>query len=184
MGRRGQEIEMEYGSLLDKARASFGETDAGYDLVQALIDALEESQKRNSVFFESLDEIRSELSCRNADLSQSILNARRERNRLVRDLSMVRLEVDIIQWATDRGIFEHSDPKTQFAKTISEVGELADAIAKGECVKDHIGDIQVTLILLAHMRGTHMLECLGVAWDEIKDRKGKIVNGTFVKDGG
>ena len=90
---------------------------------------------------------------------------------------------DVIEWARERGIFEQSDPKTQVLKTVSEVGELADNVAKGRDVRDDIGDIMVTLILLAEMHGTDLGECLQMAWDEIKDRKGEMVNGTFVKDG-
>ena len=93
------------------------------------------------------------------------------------------LEGRILEWAQVRGIFEQSDPKTQALKTVSEVGELADNVAKGRDVRDDIGDIVVTLILLAEMHGADLGECLQMAWDEIKDRKGEMVNGTFVKDG-
>jgi NTP pyrophosphatase (non-canonical NTP hydrolase) len=91
----------------------------------------------------------------------------------------------IITWAKVRGIFESSDPKTQALKTVSEVGELADNIAKGrhDAAKDDIGDIVVTLIILCEMIGTNLHECLEVAYKEISKRKGKMVNGVFVKQG-
>jgi NTP pyrophosphatase (non-canonical NTP hydrolase) len=95
---------------------------------------------------------------------------------------MFNIESKVIQWAKVRGIFDKSDPKTQCLKTVSEVGELADAVAKGECIKDHIGDAGVTLINLAYMHGTTLEECLGVAFAEIENRTGRMVNGTFVKD--
>ena len=91
-------------------------------------------------------------------------------------------EQDILAWARARGIFEHSDPKTQYLKTVSEVGELADNVAKGKDCRDDIGDIMVTLRLLAHMLGTSLGECEAIAYAEIKDRKGQMVNGTFVKE--
>ena len=91
----------------------------------------------------------------------------------------------IVAWAKERGIFESSDPKTQALKTVSEVGELADNIAKGrhEAAQDDIGDIVVTLIILCEMIGTNLHECLEVAYNEISKRKGRMVNGVFVKEG-
>ncbi len=100
----------------------------------------------------------------------------------MRAVNIDSLEPKIIKWAEDRGIFHCSDPKTQVLKTVSEVGELADSVAAGRCVKDDIGDIIVTLVLLAEMHETTIGECLEVAYDEIKGRKGRMVNGTFVKD--
>lgn len=95
---------------------------------------------------------------------------------------MFNIEAKVIQWAKVRGIFDKSDPKTQCLKTVSEVGELADSVAKREDIRDDVGDILVTLILLTRMYGTTLDECLGVAWAEIKGRTGRMVNGTFVKD--
>jgi len=91
-------------------------------------------------------------------------------------------EADILHWGHVRGILSKSDPKTQTLKSVSEMGELADAVAKGEDIKDHVGDIVVTLILLCKQSGTTIEDCLDVAWDEIKNRTGKMQNGTFVKD--
>ena len=91
-------------------------------------------------------------------------------------------EQEIIKWGRDNGILEYSDSKTQCLKTVSEVGELADAVAKGEGLHDHIGDIIVTMILLCELNGICIDDCIEVAWEEIKNRKGKMQNGTFVKD--
>jgi NTP pyrophosphatase (non-canonical NTP hydrolase) len=90
-------------------------------------------------------------------------------------------EQQILQWARDRGIFAESDPKTQCLKTVSEVGELADNTAKGLDTRDDIGDVVVTLTLLAAMQGTSIGECVDVAWEDIKHREGSMQNGTFVK---
>ena len=94
------------------------------------------------------------------------------------------LEDKVIHWAQDRGIFAASDPKSQMLKTVEEVGELADAIAKddAEAVKDAIGDILVTLILQCHLQRTNMDECLELAYAVISKRRGKMVNGVFVKE--
>ncbi len=94
----------------------------------------------------------------------------------------MKFESRIIKWAQQRGIFAHSDPKTQCLKTMSEAGELADAVAKGECITDHVGDIVVTLAILCKMHNTTVEYCVGVAYEEIKDRTGRMANGTFVKD--
>ena len=91
---------------------------------------------------------------------------------------------DVLKWAADRGLLQN-DPRVQCLKTVSEIGELADNIAKGrhQAAKDDIGDILVTLIILSAQIGTDLDECLAIAWDEIKDRKGATVNGIFIKQG-
>ena len=89
-----------------------------------------------------------------------------------------------LQWARDRNLIEGSDPKSQFLKTVSEMGELADAINKGSTEEqiDAIGDVLVTLIIVAEQLGLTLTECLAVAYMEIKDRKGRMINGVFVKE--
>jgi len=91
----------------------------------------------------------------------------------------------VIKWAHDRGIFDAGDPKAQCLKTVSEIGELADNVAKGRsgACRDDIGDIVVTLIILSKMLGTDVTECLIEAYDEIRGRQGKMVDGVFVKEG-
>lgn len=93
-------------------------------------------------------------------------------------------ETLIINWAQQRELFKHANPSSQMLKTMSEVGELADAIAKNqpEELKDAIGDIAVTLIIQARMHNLSFEECLEAAWRQIKDRQGKTVNGVFIKD--
>jgi len=87
-------------------------------------------------------------------------------------------------WSNQRNLPNGSDPKSQFLKTSEEVGELADAIAKMNTVevKDAIGDIVVTLVIQCQMQGLEFDDCIAHAWDEIKDRKGKMINGVFVKE--
>lgn len=91
---------------------------------------------------------------------------------------------NIEAWAVQRGI--HSgDPLPQFAKCVSEVGELGDALIKGdrEGVIDGIGDVFVTLVILSQRYGVPLEECIHAAWMEIADRKGKTVDGVFIKEG-
>lgn len=88
------------------------------------------------------------------------------------------------QWATDRKIIQNSNTQTQTLKLASEVGELADNIAKGRDTKDDIGDSFVVLNNLVEMQGYTWQECLEQAWSDIKDRKGHMnENGVFIKQG-
>ena len=158
-------------------------------------------------------------------------------------------KTNVENWQADRGIYEHSTALAQALKAVSEVGELADAVIKGDRdeLKDAIGDVMVCLVGAAKMTGCSinlkdaddagpakespflaamvsyhvayvasgialgaglwtvqrgiedsiaslgdlaldnnltLLECCEAAWNEIKDRKGKMVaGGAFVKDG-
>lgn len=96
-----------------------------------------------------------------------------------------RLVAMTIGWAKDRNLIEGSDSKSQLLKTMSELGELADAINKRRPaeIKDGIGDVLVTLIIVAAQEGLTVGECLEAAYEEIKDRKGRMVNGVFIKEG-
>ena len=86
--------------------------------------------------------------------------------------------------AMKRGIVNNSTPLAQFAKLVSEIGELGDNIAKERDVTDDIGDCLVVLNTLAIMNDTTLEECLKVAYDDIKDRKGHMnSHGVFIKEG-
>ena len=89
----------------------------------------------------------------------------------------------IRQWATDKGIYKSGDARTQYVKLMEEAGELAQAILKNDEpeVIDAIGDMVVVLTNLAKLRGHNIEDCIGSAYDVIKSRQGKMINGTFVK---
>jgi NTP pyrophosphatase (non-canonical NTP hydrolase) len=90
----------------------------------------------------------------------------------------------IRDWAEERGIYEHGDPKTQYLKLMEEAGELGRAILKdneGEQL-DAIGDMVVVLTNLAELLGLSIEECVESAYDVISKRTGKMINGTFVKN--
>ena len=93
---------------------------------------------------------------------------------------------NIRSWAEERGIYAKGDPKTQYVKLIEEVGELAKAILKDDKKEqiDAIGDSIVVLTNLAHLLGFKVEDCIDAAYDEIKNRKGSMQNGTFVKNSG
>lgn len=89
------------------------------------------------------------------------------------------------QWARDRQIIPNSNPLSQLMKTVSEVGELADATLKSDRdgVVDGVGDVLVTLIIYARLQDVSLEDCLASAYDTIKDRKGTLTpEGVFVKD--
>jgi len=100
-----------------------------------------------------------------------------------------KLEELVIQWAKDRNILENSNAIKQISKTQEELDETLDALKRLEQgeesmleVADGIGDMLVTIILLAKIVGLNSVDCLSDAYDEIKDRKGKMINGLFVKN--
>jgi NTP pyrophosphatase (non-canonical NTP hydrolase) len=96
-----------------------------------------------------------------------------------------RLIGDVERWAEDRGILQHSTPAAQLLKTVSELGELADATNKHDRdgVIDGIGDVLVTLVIYSRLQGVTLDECLDAAYQTIKDRKGRLTaEGVFVKE--
>lgn len=90
----------------------------------------------------------------------------------------------IREWAEERGIYEKGDVKTQTVKLFEEAGELARGVVKKDqaLIVDSIGDCVVVLTNLAHLAGYSLEYCIHQAYDEIKNRKGAMVNGTFKKD--
>jgi NTP pyrophosphatase (non-canonical NTP hydrolase) len=91
---------------------------------------------------------------------------------------------DLIRsWAKDKGIYKSGDSRTQFVKLMEEAGELAQAILKNDEpeVVDAIGDMVVVLTNLSELRGYNIEKCIDSAYNVIKSRQGKMINGTFVK---
>lgn len=94
----------------------------------------------------------------------------------------------INHWADERNL-KHADPKIQWMRVTEEVGEIRDVLLKPTkftepqaALKDAIGDTLVTIIVLAHQLDLDVTECLSIAYEEIKNRKGKMINGTFIKE--
>ena len=94
-------------------------------------------------------------------------------------------QFDLIrEWAEERGLYANGDTKTQALKLVEEVGETCRAILKEDNkeVVDGIGDCVVVLTNLAELQGTSIEDCIRYAYDEIKNRTGKMENGTYKKD--
>ena len=89
----------------------------------------------------------------------------------------------IRQWAKDRGIYDKGNSHTQYVKLMEEAGELAKALLNKDVyeIKDAIGDMVVVLTNLAVLEGMQIENCIDSAYNEIANRKGKMINGTFVK---
>lgn len=96
-------------------------------------------------------------------------------------------EQDIAKWGIARNLIGPTGEATrhgQATKTLEEVTELFDAINKNDIhlARDAIGDVYVTLVMQSQMWGLTMAECVEEAWLQIKDRKGRMVGGVFVKE--
>jgi len=99
-------------------------------------------------------------------------------------MSYANIEIKIIQWSEARKIIPNSTPETQLLKAMSEMGELADATIKKdqEAVIDAVGDVMVCLINYCALQDLNLVDCMEVAYDQIKNRKGTLLpNGLFVK---
>ena len=104
------------------------------------------------------------------------------------------LEQKVIDWATDKGILHQFDTEDervhcqikQWGKMQEEVQELEVAIHMKDTPAsiDELGDVIVTAIIQANLIGVSLDECLQVAYDKIAKRKGTMVDGVFVKEGG
>ena len=94
-------------------------------------------------------------------------------------------QFDLIRnWAAERGIYEKGNSHTQYVKLQEEAGELAKALLKNDRpeIVDGIGDMIVVLTNLAYIEGLFIEDCIESAYSEILNRKGKMINGTFVKE--
>ena len=92
---------------------------------------------------------------------------------------------DLIRvWAKEKGIYDKGDSKTQYVKLMEEAGELAKALLKDDKpeIIDAIGDMVVVLTNLAKLENLLIEDCVVSAYDVIKNRKGKMIGGTFVKE--
>lgn len=106
------------------------------------------------------------------------------------------LKDKVLSWADDKDLLHSENADRQFMKFIEEVFEfktemdlkefrwdagwdLSDVL---EPMQLEMGDIFVTLIILCGQLGIDPMKCLEMAYDKISKRKGKTINGTFVKE--
>lgn len=86
------------------------------------------------------------------------------------------------KWHHDRNLIDGSTDKDQVLKLLEEFSELSNSVCKGKDIRDDIGDMLVVMINIMARRKISFEECLATAYDDIKDRKGKMIDGIFVKD--
>lgn len=89
----------------------------------------------------------------------------------------------IKQWAIDRNLHT-ADPNKQMLKLVEEFGELGEGMAKQNMplIIDSLGDMYVVMTILAMQMDIDIEKCIDVAYNEIKDRKGRMIDGVFVKE--
>ena len=93
-------------------------------------------------------------------------------------------EQKVLVWADEKGILSPKNRNKQTLKFISEAGELSDEICKEdvEAAKVELGDVLVTLSIVAAQMDTDLQTCFDLAYEKISKRKGKTINGTFIKE--
>jgi len=99
-------------------------------------------------------------------------------------MNLNELEMSVISWAGNRNLIKGTTPEKQMLKLGEEYGELIQCLTKDkpEEFKSELGDMLVVLSILSNQKGTSLEECFGVAWNKIKDRKGAMIDGYFVKE--
>ena len=132
----------------------------------------ERSYVYNKALWEAFTEINS---------LENLVESLKEEEQRKLDLSIFDL---IRHWAKERGIYKKGNSHTQYVKLQEEAGELAKALLNNDKaeIKDAIGDIVVVLTNLAHLENLEIEDCVDAAYQEISNRTGKMINGTFVKD--
>jgi NTP pyrophosphatase (non-canonical NTP hydrolase) len=156
--------------IVDNAKTSMYNNDRTYIYNKAFYEEfLNEAKKEAKLFYDQLKERVNNTNGRKVP-AENIIGDRR--------FDLIR------EWATERGLYDKGDTKTQYCKLMEEAGELGKAILKEDQHEfvDAIGDMVVVLTNLAHLGGTTIEECIDAAYNEIKNRKGKMSNGTFVKN--
>ena len=87
----------------------------------------------------------------------------------------------IEKWHEDRNLIKGSTDKDQVLKLLQELGELSDSVCKGTDLRDDLGDMLVVMINIMKRNNLTIDNCLEKAYNDIKDRKGKMIDGVFVK---
>lgn len=86
--------------------------------------------------------------------------------------------------------FIHKDVRVVLLSNINRLGYIADSFAQKIIyeqtfmpdIKTDITLVWFSLVSIANHFGTTIDECLQIAYDEIKNRKGKMIGDTFIKE--
>ena len=101
-----------------------------------------------------------------------------------KEMKFEELKQNVELWAYDKNLI-HSDYRfRQFEKVVEEVYELKEEIIEDNLdnMKLEMGDCLVTLIILSKQLGIDIVDCLEQAYNKIKFRRGKTIDGKFVKE--
>jgi len=165
---------------------AFFEKFVNKNLKQAKVNAKEAADKA----LEHIEAMKAELISHSKAVGSNTVYQDLEKPKYFHDVDRQAMEgisrfQKIRDWADERGLYDKGDTKTQFCKLMEEAGELGRAVLKDNQAEfvDAIGDMVVVLTNMAMLGGTSIETCIDAAYDEIKNRKGKMVNGTFVKNG-
>lgn len=112
------------------------------------------------------------------------------------NITFEELRKKVIAWGEGKNLIHQEIAEKQFLKFIEEVFEFKTesdlknymwntGIAYADVTEPmalEMGDIFVTLIILCEQIGLNPIKCLDMAYEKIKDRKGKTINGVFIKE--
>ena len=174
--------------ITDNAKTSMYDTKRSYVYNKAffeefLNDNVKFAKQQGTALQTHLESMRANLVSHAKAQSNGMNDTYQDQDRLERDGYYIDRFQLIRDWATERGLYDKGDTKTQYCKLMEEAGELGRAILKDNHIEfvDAIGDMVVVLTNLACLGGTSIETCIDSAYEEIKNRKGKMKNGTFVK---
>ena len=171
--------------IVDNAVPSMYNKDRTYVYNKAYFEEfVNKLKKKKSIVKEKLEAMKANLISNGNGLKEVVFDTPPTKTitkYLVREDRFQRIR----DWAEERGLYDKGDTKTQFLKLMEEAGELGRAILKDDQPEfvDAIGDMVVVLTNLAELGNTSIEACVDAAYEVISKRTGKMVNGTFVKDG-
>ena len=163
----------------DRITREFGDSDT-----MDFLEYLKQQDVENDLRQDSLEESIEFLVNECGELQKEVNEYRQqEETKMTEQLDLTQLTARIQGWAVDRNIHT-ADPVKQALKFFEEAGELSQGMVKGneEQIKDSIGDIYVVMTILSMQLGLEIEDCVYHAYDEIKDRRGKLVDGVFIKE--
>ena len=171
--------KLRFAEVEDRITREFGDNDT-MDFLEYLKQQDVENDLRQDSLEESIEFLVNECS----ELQKEVNEYRQqEETKLTETLDLTQLTNRIKGWAVDRNLHT-ADHVKQALKLGEEFGELCQGIVKGneEQIKDSIGDMMVVMVILSMQLGLEIEDCVYHAYDEIKDRRGKLVDGVFIKE--
>ena len=171
--------KLRFAEVEDRITREFGDSDT-----MDFLEYLKQQDVENDLRQDSLEESIEFLVNECGELQKEVNEYRQqEETKLTETLDLTQLTARIQGWAVDRNLHT-ADHVKQALKLGEEFGELCQGIVKGneEQIKDSLGDMYVVMTILSMQLGLEIEDCVYHAYDEIKDRRGKLVDGVFIKE--